>query len=40
MHHVAFERFAMNRLERAEANVQRKFAVFHAPRANPLENFR
>ena len=40
MHHVAFERFAMNGLERAEADVQRKLAVFHAARANFFQNFR
>jgi len=39
VHHVAFERFAMNGLERTKADVQSKFADFHAPRANFLQNF-
>ena len=38
MHRVAFERFGVNRLKRAEANVQSKFAHFHASRANCFKN--
>ncbi len=29
MHHVIFQRFAVNRLERAEANVQSQLADLH-----------
>src|SRR5258708_4535584 len=40
MHYVAFERFAMDRLKRAEAYAQREFANLYPPLANSLQNFR
>ena len=40
MHHVAFERFAVDGLKRAQADLQRELADFCTPVANFFQSFR
>src|ERR1700680_720208 len=39
VHHVSFQRFAVDGLKSAEADVQSELADFHAALANSFQNF-